>query len=72
MMNLEVNLPSLSSLYIQVSRNNSAIHKNILIYVMKKKNILLIHDVNLHSKGFEPLTSSLLTCALPLSYECEC
>jgi hypothetical protein len=47
------------SLYTSFN-SNSGIHKNILIYVMKKKNVLLIHDVNLHSKGFEPLTSSLL------------
>jgi hypothetical protein len=48
------------SLYTSL-RKNSATHKNILIYIMKKKNILLIHEVNLHSRGFEPLTSSLLS-----------
>jgi hypothetical protein len=48
------------SLYTSL-RRNFATHKNILIYIMKKKNILLIHEVNLHSRGFEPLTSSLLS-----------
>jgi hypothetical protein len=48
------------SLYTSFNRN-SGIHNNILIYVMKKKITLLIHDVNLHSKGFEPLTSNLLS-----------
>ena len=47
------------SLYTSFSRN-SGIHKNILIYVMKKKNILLIHEVNLHSRGFEPYECGML------------
>jgi hypothetical protein len=47
--------------FITSLSRNPAIHDNILVYVMKKKNVLLIHDVNLHSKGFEPLTSSLLS-----------
>ena len=50
-----------SPLFILSLYTSFSNHKNILIYVMKKKNILLIHDVNLHSKGFEPLTSSLLS-----------